>query len=54
MRCITCKKSQKVRKKRHCWEASNQCAPCHYLGKKSTGRGYTVSVGTDITVEDVA
>jgi hypothetical protein len=52
MRCITCGKVQKSRKKRHCWEASQQCATCHYLGKKSTGRGHRVPeptfIGRDI------
>ena len=42
MRCKTCSKVQKSRKKRHCWDASQQCATCHYLGKKSTGRGHIV------------
>ena len=53
MRCITCKKVQKGRKKRHCWEASQQCAKCHYLGKRGIGRGHKVPmpnfVGRDIT-----
>lgn len=54
MRCVTCHKVQKSRKKRHCWDKSQQCAFCHYLGKRGgTGRGHKVPtpefVGRDIT-----
>ena len=53
MRCSTCKKTQKLGKKRHCWEASNQCATCHYLGKKSTGRGYLTVQSKNITEQEL-
>lgn len=40
MRCRTCGHVQKVRKNRHCWDVSQQCATCHYFGKRGSGGNY--------------